>query len=200
MKTTRRSSRSKAKKPIIKKRRVSNLKSIDTQKLTGDKLFHFLFTRSSFYRDYELLHYSKKEQVINKLRLIFDYCDDIDTFRKECELCLVAAQQAPARPTYHLHVYLSNLIELYYSNFSFVAQSREIQDKDLLYEAKAFGISHERVHHTKTLDQYQRYLLFEYLVLDYTIKELARRRYCTTKTIYNHLQIIFQSLYFDLLE
>ena len=176
----------------MKKRvREANLKTTNLQELTGYKFWDFVFNRRSFFRDYKLLHYTECDSVNEKINAIL-YSDERQELEREIRLCFDAALLTK-RSTYYFNLYIIELVELYYSNLEFSLRKREIADEDILYESSP-TISYEWVLFSDQLSKYQRYLLFEYLVLGYSIGELAKRRSVTPKTIYNHIDIILLEL------
>jgi len=189
MKTTHRSARSNQKNSMTKKTRESSLRFIDTQKLSGLELLKFTFSRNSFYRDYKLLHGADNDRVKEKLGCIIDHANLVD-LSDEVRVCFLAALDSGSRKTYYFNLYTIELIELYYSNILFSLKSRRLEEEHHLVYDDPFSISYEWVLYARILNPYQRYLLFEYITLGYSIEDLARRRYCTSRSIMYHLQEI----------
>lgn len=174
------------------KKNEPRLKSIKPESLSKTDFLKFIFGRDSFYRDYKLLHASERGLVNHKLHHIFNFIE-MDELYDECILCFQAAIEMD-RPTYYFNCFIIDLIERYYSDLVYSNKKKEIKTEHLLVEDDPSFISYEWVLFSQTLNSYQRYLLFEYLALGYTLEALATRRYCTVRTIENHLNQIVDLL------
>lgn len=97
------------------------------------------------------------------------------------------------RPTYYFDKWVGELVELYYSNESFAKNKREIESSDNFHIDKD-PISLEWVLQSNQLTRYERYLLFEYLILGYSLNALSQRRYVSLATLKNHLAHITKKL------
>jgi hypothetical protein len=168
------------------------LKSQDITNYSDDKLLKFTFKRKSFYRDYKLLYGKDPEAVDERVQTLL-YSNRVNEFVDEVRLCFEAANQMP-RPTYHFNVFVTDLLERYHSEIVFSLKKKEIGQVDMVHHDDPSLLSYKWVMQSNILSSYQRYLLFEYLVLGYSIEGLASRRYCTTKTISNHLKEITKVL------
>lgn len=176
-----------------KKTYERKLTHTDISQYNEAELFKFTFSRKSFYRDYKLLHNTEEERVKEKVGLVLSYVD-LSNLAREIRLCFQAACMNPSRNTYMFNLYVIELLELHYSNESFSSKKIEIEENEHLSYYPSPTISYDWVLFSKLLTPYQRYLLFEYLVLGYNFEDLGKRRYCTKRTISNHFNAIIKEL------
>jgi len=168
------------------------LKNIDIKSFSTFDFLKFCFSRKSFFRDYNNLRSKDEDEVKERVKIIIEYIGS-DRLYSELLLCYKAAILSEKRHTYYFNLYIIELLELYYSELSFICKSEEIKT-DMLSISYQPYISYEWVLYSKILNPYQRYLLFEYLTLGYSIQDLASRRYCDSRTIYNHFNTIIDIL------
>ena len=170
-------------------KREPRLKYLDLHNCSRRQLYSSVFKRDSFFKLYKVLHNMESDRVKERIGYILRY-GNLYEFEEEIRLCFDAGLQSGSQQTYYFNTYLINLVELMYSNLSFSLRiAREVEAKDLVINLPT-SISYDWVLFSSMLNRYQRYLLFEFLVLGYTITELAKRRYCTPRTIYNHFDNI----------
>jgi len=170
--------------------RISKLK---LDQLPDKDLLHQVVNRESFNKLYQTNHNLGRERVRERVQCIVD-SDCLHDFLKEIRICYTGVVNSPLRKkTDTFNLYIMSLIELYYSNLSFTNSSRRIKAEELLCNPSAY-LSYDWVLFASSLNRYYRYLLFEYLVLGYSLVDLAKRRYCTERTIHNHLKAILEEL------
>ncbi len=160
------------------------LKSIDIKSFDTFDLLKFSLNRKSFFRDYQNLHSKSEGEVREIVRVVIE---DVGSYNlsEEIRLCYYAAIQSEKRHTYYFNVYLIDLVELYLIDVVYTSRTQKIEEEDFPLQESSTPISYEWVLYSRILNPYQRYLLFEYLALGYSISDLAARRYCDTRTIYN---------------
>lgn len=174
------------------RKKESRLRSQDIQALPWKELLDFTFERKSFFRDYKLLHAKGEENVKNRLKQTMSFMNPQE-LSEEIRLCFNAAILMDTRQTYHFNLFVIDLIERYHSDAIYYSKKEEIKNEHLIKESSP-SISLEWVLCASTLNTYQRYLLFEYLALGYSIEDLASRRHCTSRTIHTHLKQIVEVL------
>jgi hypothetical protein len=176
----------------MNKKYESSLRTQSIQEYTWDELLKFTFERKSFFRDYKLLH-AKDEGEVNR-RLKYVVYVDPKSLAEEIRLCFNAAIQMESRQTYYFNLFVVDLIERYYSDAIYYENKKEMKAEYLISQDDPSPISFEWVLEAGILNPYQRYLLFEYLALGYSLEALGRRRHCTSRTIENHLNQIIEVL------
>jgi len=169
------------------------LKLTDVMKFSDTELLRFTFNRKSFFRDYKLLHNKEEGIVRERVGLVLSYVD-ICELAREIRLCFSGAVMSQERQTYTFNQFVIGLMEMHYSNESFSSKKVEIAKDILISNDDPSHISYEWVLFSSILNPYQRYLLFEYLILGYNMEDLAKRRYCTSRTIQNHMNTIIEVL------
>lgn len=174
------------------KKNERSLKSINIKDFNDLELLSFTFNRKSFFRDYLLLHTKEREEVRRRVSIVISFIGS-SNLSKEIRLCHKAAI-LNSRQTYSFNVYLIDLVEMYFSDAIYNYKTREIKEHDHPFFNDRTLISYRWALHSRVLNSYQRYLLFEYLALGYNITDLARRRYCEPRTIYNHINSIIEEL------
>ena len=165
------------------------LKSNDIEQLSDHEFIKFIIGRDSLFRDYKLLHNLEIEEARSRINSVI-HSNSIKELCKEFRICFKAATQTEARQTYYFNLFIIDLIERYFSDFIFNQNKKEINMEEIPAEDDTSLISDEWVLYSRILNPYQRYLLFEYLALGYSLEALAKRRYCTVRTIENHLKIL----------
>lgn len=165
----------------------------DTERMSDPELLKFCFNRKSFFRDYKLLHRLDVYSVKTKINGV-TCMKDTHRLANEVRICFHAATQMKERHTYYFNFFIIDLIERYYSDVLYQLNREEIKEKDIITNDTTPSISYQWVLRSRILNSYQRYLLFEYLALGYSLEDLGRRRYCTSRTIENHLEIIIKEL------
>jgi hypothetical protein len=171
----------------MKKKNELRLRATDINTLSDSDLIKFIVNRDSFSRDYKLLHGLEKDEAMERFYSVV--CNgDTEDLCSEFKVCFKAAIQVPERQTYYFNFFIIDLIERFYSDLVYCRNKKEIRLDQIPGEDDPTLISYEWVLYARVLTPYYRYLLFEYLALGYSIEDLARRRYCTSKTIENHFK------------
>lgn len=177
----------------MKKQNETRLRTHDIQGMSDRELVSFVFSdRKSFYRDYKLHHNADKEEVKERVHTVLNFINPKELLN-EIRLCFSAAILMEERQTYHFNLFIIDLIERYYSDAIYSFKKKDIGTQHQINDEE-IPISYEWVLYARLLTPYQRYLLFEYLVLGYTLEDLGKRRYCTSRTIVNHLNQIVTDL------
>ena len=177
-----------------KKKKVNEraLRLTKIRDLTDKEVINFVTERKSFLKDYKIIHTGLSEEDIKKRCLLIPSLNCIRDLRKEIEMCFDSALLTD-RPSHYFNFYLIDLFERLYSDIEFQQERKEIGENHFIEDSPIL-ISYDWILYSSLLTVYQRYLLFEYLCLGYTLQTLAERRYCTTRTITNQINQVLDLL------
>lgn len=165
------------------------LTSIDVESMSTYEFIQFVVNRESFLRDYGT--FKKFEEGKIRERVSSVLCSqNLQELYSELIICFQAALEVEARPSYYFNLFVIDLIERLYSDFLYLQGKVDMRLEHLPIEDTPSSVCCDWVFSSRSLSPYQRYLLFEYLALGYSLEALARRRHCTVRTIQNHINQI----------